>query len=101
MFDTLEEILSPVHADYHQEFFSEINSTESDPHHIVASSNTDNVTQEYFRRLRDGVYLNDEIINYIIMLEKIYDHKCFLRHHREKLSHIFSSLKRVNILMKM
>ena len=71
MFDTLEDILSPVHEDYHQEVFSDINSTDNDPNHVISSSNKDSVTQESIRRLRNGVYLNDEFINCIFMLEKI------------------------------
>ena len=107
MFDTLEEILSPFHADDHQEVFSEINSTESDPHHVVASSNTDSVNQESFRRLRDGVYLTDKIIDYIIMLEKnMIIHVSYVTREKNYRTYflVFSSLYyliiRIHILMK-
>ena len=91
MFETLEDMLLPVEQEDQNEFVNVMNSDNKDDDNLCATSCRDSVTVRSFKRLGPGVYLNDEIINYISILEKQYDHKCFLKHQRNKLSHIFSS----------
>ena len=90
MFETLEDMLLPVEQEDQNEFVNVMNSDNKDDDNLCATSCRDSVTVRSFKRLGPGVYLNDEIINYIIILEKQYDHKCFLSNQRNK-SHIFSS----------
>ena len=90
MFETLEDMLLPVEEENQNGFFNVMNSDNKDDAILCAKSCRDSVTVKSFKRLGPGVYLNDEIINYIIILEKQYDHTCFLTNQRNK-SYIFPS----------
>ena len=98
MFHTLEDILSPLEEKYQADVLVEINNFGTDADHIIATSDNDSVCIDSFRRLKNGCYLNDEIINYICMLEKNYDHKCYIRRKRNKLSYTFSSFFMTKLL---
>ena len=98
MFHTLEDILSPLEEKYQADVLVEINNFGTDADHIIATSDNDIVCIDSFRRLKNGCYLNDEILNYICMLENNYDHKCYIRRQRDKLSYTFSSFFMTKLL---